>query len=363
MRHATREILFGKKKYILIELLLILLIFMVLFLSGLASGLGRAVSSAIENMDAEEFVLDDSAEKIITVSSVEEGLPEQLRAEGIEASPIDIQRMYLTQKDRTEKLNVTYFAIEPGSFTEPAVTEGRGLGQAEGQYPILLDDDYKAEGISLGETVTDSSTGLEFTVAGFVKDQMYGHTSVAFISTDTYTELRTRLFPGYQKAYHAIALRKAATVTPELAGVEVVSKQEIIEHIPSYTAEHLTITMIVWVLVIISAIIIGIFNYILTLQKKKQYGVMKALGTSNLEIAGIIISETGILSVFAAAVALGLAFGMGAAMPEKMPFYLELPDALMVTAAFVLISVAGSLLSIVNVVRIDPVIAIGGEEE
>jgi putative ABC transport system permease protein len=33
-------------------MILVLMIFMVLFLSGLANGLGRAVSSAIDNVDA-----------------------------------------------------------------------------------------------------------------------------------------------------------------------------------------------------------------------------------------------------------------------------------------------------------------------
>lgn len=363
MKHAWRELQYGKKKYILIELLLILLMFMVLFLSGLASGLGRAVSSAIETADAKYFAVDDSAEQIITVSSVDASLLDDLRDAGIAAAPLDIQRMYLMKPGADEKINVTYFAIEPGSFLEPDVIEGAGLGTGEEDRSILLDDDYRAEGIAVGDTVMDSSTDIRFTVSGFVKDQMYGHTSVAFISTDTYTALRKSLNPLYEKKYHAIALETDAGSRMEIDGVEFVSRQDIVQHIPSYSAEHLTITMIVWVLVVVSAVVIGIFFYILALQKRKQYGVMKAIGMRNGELVGIIVSEVSILSVIAAVISLVLTFAMAAAMPEKMPFYLEVPNAILVTVAFVMISILGSLLSAASIARIDPVIAIGGEDE
>ena len=85
-------------------------------------------------------------------------------------------------------------------------------------------------------------------------------------------------------------------------------------------------------LVIISAVIIGIFNYILTLQKRRQFDVMKAIGMKNSELAGMVISEVCIISLFAAALALGITFFMASMMPEKMPFYLEVPQAVIVSA-------------------------------
>lgn len=363
MKYAWKEIMFGKKKYILIELLLILLMFMVLFLSGLASGLGRAVSSSIDTMDADAFVVDDSAEQIITVSSVESRVLNELLEKNADAQPLDIQRMYIVKNRDDEKLNITYFAITPGSFIEPETTEGTGLAESDAEDPIILDDDFMLEGISLGDKVYDSSTDLEFTVTGFADDRMYGHTSVGYISTDSYTKLRKSLNPMYEPVYHAIAVRGDAEYDFKGNNLELVPKQEIIENIPSYSAEHITITMIVWLLVIISAVIIGIFNYILTLQKKKELGVMKAIGMRNSELVGMLISEVLIVSVIAAVFSLVLTFGMAAALPEKMPFYLEVPGAVTVTVAFVLISVLGSLLSVIHILRIDPNIAIGGGEE
>ncbi|MBR1741077.1 MAG: ABC transporter permease [Lachnospiraceae bacterium] len=364
MKQAWKELVYGKKKYILIELLLVLLMFMVLFLSGLAEGLGRAVSSGIEDMDADYYLLDDSAEDLITVSSLNEDVPEKVKKQTTAlTAPLDIQRMYLVKEGEAEKLNVTYFAIEPDSFIEPAVMDGVGLADSDVPDPIILDDDFLLEGIALGDTVYDSSSDIPFTVTGFAKDQMYGHVSIGFISTDTYAKIRKRLSPMYTKMYHAVAIKGDDIENIGIEGTEVISKEDIISSIPSYTAEHLTITMIVWVLIVISAVIIGIFHYILTLQKRKQFGIMKALGMSMGRLVFLVISEVAMLSVSASVISLVLAFGMAGALPETMPFYLETSNAVAVVTAFVLISIFSSILSILNISRIDPITAIGGGEE
>ena len=97
----------------------------------------------------------------------------------------------------------------------------------------MLDDDFALEGIEIGDTVIDSSTELAFTVIGFVEDEMYGHTSIGFITIDTYTELRTMLNPMYEKAYHAIALKGGDVDNIDLDRTELIAKADIIENIPS----------------------------------------------------------------------------------------------------------------------------------
>ena len=364
MKLAWKELIYSKKKYILIELIIILLVFMVLFLSGLVEGLGRAVVSGIEDMDADYFLLSDSAESLITVSDLDMDVYAQAEKQtDAELALLDIQRMYLTKENDEEKLNITYFAIESGSFLEPDVEEGTQFGDTDAKNPVILDDDFKSEGIEIGDTVLDSSTDMEFTVIGFVKDQMYGHTSVGFIKTDTYNELRTLLNPLYEQSCHAVVIKGTDIENIKIEGTEVISKADIIENIPSYTAEHMTITMIIWVLVMVTAVVIGVFYYILTIQKQKQFGVMKAIGVEMKLLAGMVASQVCMIAVFGAAIAAVLTYGMAAVLPQTMPFYLKNENVCILLVIFILVSVASSLVSVLNIAKVDPMKIIGGAEE
>lgn len=363
MKLACKELLHNKKKYNLIILIIILLMFMVLFLSGLVNGLGRAVSSGIELMDAKYFLVSESSGDIITVSNISSdtfaSVSEKLNGN---VTTLDIQRMYLQKPGSEEKINVTYFAIEPGSILEPALIEGTSLINSGIDNAIILDDDYQLEGLGLGDTVLDSSTSTQFTVVGFAKDQMYGHTSIAFISTESYTNIRSSLNPMYKVSYHALVTNDDNVTSLDLKGIAIDDKQTIIESIPSYSAEHITITMVVWLLVIISAVIIGVFYYIITIQKEKQFAVMKALGMSMGEITGIIISQVCLVACAGALISNILNFAMACALPQTMPYYMRVFDALGVSLAFIGISIISSLLSVIRVSKVDPMTVIGGEQ-
>lgn len=148
---------------------------------------------------------------------------------------------------------------------------------------------------------------------------MYGHTSVAFISTDSYTSIRTSLNPLYTVSYHALVANDDAVLTLDLDGMNIDDKQTIIENIPSYSAEHMTITMVVWLLVLISSVIIGVFYYILTIQKEKQFAVMKSLGVTMGQITCMIVNQVCLVACFGAIIANLLNLGMSCMLPQTRP--------------------------------------------
>jgi putative ABC transport system permease protein len=363
MKLAWKELKYSKTKYLLIESILILMIFMVIFLSGLANGLARAVSASIENANAKYFVINEDAENLITISAIPtEVLSQVSEATTDEVTPLDIQRMNLRTAGSDTKLDITYFAVDPDSFLVPKISEGEMFTASSTEYTIVLDDSFAEEGIAIGDVVEDSASGLSLEVVGFVKDEMYGHSPVGFLSTDTYTAINQEINPAYTQKYHAIAVQGEDINNINLEGLAVVDKATIVDHLPGYSAEQITINMILWVLVVISAAILGVFFYVITIQKQKQFGVLKAIGMGMSELTGMITSQVLILSLFGVIVGNLLAFGMASMLPSSMPFYLRLPIVAIISVVFVIISLCTSLVSTRKVAKVDPIVIIGGNE-
>lgn len=112
MKLALKELKYNWKKYVLVGIIVVLMMFMVLFLSGLVNGLGRAVSSGVDNMRTDYFVMSDDAEKLLTVSNMTNEEYQKLKQEyHDDVTPIDVQRMYIQKRDGSDKIDITYFAI------------------------------------------------------------------------------------------------------------------------------------------------------------------------------------------------------------------------------------------------------------
>ncbi|MFV0466119.1 MAG: ABC transporter permease [Lachnospiraceae bacterium] len=361
MKMAWKEIRYNWKKFILIEILLILLIFMVLFLSGLANGLGRAVSAGIEIMDADYFIMSEDADGLITVSAISNEDLTLIQDENTNPMvALNLSRSYIESSGEIERTDITYFAMEPDSFLAPEIVEGSQIS-AEGD--IVLDTSFREIGIEVGDTILDSATDKEFTVSGFSEDAMYGHIGAGYISLKDYNQLQKEKNPAYTEMIQTLVAQGDSTdaVLPE--GYSAVPKSDVILNIPGYQAEQTTIQMILWVLVFVSGAVLGVFFYILTLQKRKQFGVLKAIGFHLREILQIQFSQVILLSAFGAVAGYLLSAFLSGFLPDSMPFYMRQSEAFQVLLAFVGISVFCSLFSIIQIAKVDPVKMIGGNEE
>lgn len=359
MKIALKEIFFFKKKYLLIESLIVLMIFMVMFLSGLTNGLGRFVSAGIENMPVQQIILQEEADGIIPFSSLsEENLAaiDDLQLDNQEE--LAISRSQLTVDGVDEGIDISYFVLETNSQLAPKLIEGDALGTSD--FEIVLDNRFQADGVQLGDKVVDKKSEKELTVVGFTSGAMYGHTGIGYISQATYTAIAQATNPKYSWAPQAIVTSDTVSEQADLGTLAVYDKAAVVEKIPGYAAEQGTLSMITWVLVVASAMILAVFFYIISLEKRQQFGVMKALGMGMGKIAYQQLSQVTLLALFGVLIGDLLAIGMASILPVKMPFYLNVPDVLLLSLVFVVVTILASLLSVSRIAKVDPLMIING---
>ena len=159
-----------------------------------------------------------------------------------------------------------------------------------------------------------------------------------------------------------IALKNKSLIGNRPNKVEVLDKETVISKIPGYSAEQSTLNMLLWVLVLASTAILGVFFYIIALQKRHEFSVMKAIGMSMAEISCFQLAQI-LLALMGILVGDGLAYTLSLVLPVSMPFILNVENIALVSLAFLVIALLSSGLSILKVAKIDAVEVINGGEE
>lgn len=140
--------------------------------------------------------------------------------------------------------------------------------------------------------------------------------------------------------------------------LEAYTMPAFINNLPGYSAQVMTFELMIGSLIIISAVILGIFIYILTIQKKHIFGVMKVQGISSGFIAKSVIMQTFILSLIGVLLGACLTMITQMFLPAAMPFNMNSFFYISISLLMVIFAVAGSLFSIRSIVKIDPLDAL-----
>ncbi|SPF68432.1 FtsX-like permease family [Propionibacterium ruminifibrarum] len=366
---ALREIRHQPSKFALAVAVVALVAYLTFFLDGLANGLASSYRTGIEQRDAAAVVItEDSNEQInasfLSRDQVEAGTG-ALAAQGVDelalvagtARPVSGAASGETRSD------LYVFGLDLGGFARPQVVEGRDVVDAADE--VVVDDSLKRDGWGLGTVFQLVGSEHRWTVVGFTHDDTY--TTAPMVFADRQAVLANTpntLVP----AVNALLVHHAASdeqTVPERtrqslddAGLQALSTQEFINTLSGYSAQVATFSLMVAALIVIAALVLAIFLYVLNLQKKPVFGIMKARGvpTNYLVRSGVVqaavLSATGVLAGFALTAATSLV------LPEQIPFRVMPGQYAAILAAFVLCSVIGGLISVRFVSRIDPAEAI-----
>jgi putative ABC transport system permease protein len=335
--------------------------YMVFMMSGLATGLSSGHKKAIDDWNASSVVLAEDANKVFGASQLTQGDVDRVTAS--EKSGVGLYQGSVTKGSQKE--NVSVFGSDAGAFTTPNVIEGANYS---GDDTVTISQNLAHKGFAVGDTIRIGTLDHDLTITGIFASTTYSVVPVIYTSLDTWTQLKYGSQPfstESEKPLNAVVVRGGkVSVDNSSSSATKLSKLDMdtfINNIPGVSAESMTFSGMIGLLIVITAAIVGVFMYVITLQKTAVFGVMKAQGIRNGVIARSVVAQSFLVGLVSTAIAFLLAWLTSLALPEAMPFSADLPQWGLYGAVLVVVTVIGGLFSVRTVSRVDPITAMGEE--
>lgn len=347
---AWNEMKHSKLRYGLVVGVIFLIAYLVFFLTGLANGLAQTNRSAVDSWKSDSVMLNEQANKNLRMSRFSVDLKNDVNADKM----AELTQASTTIKDKEKnKINVNLFAIKQDEFLRPKLSEGRHFSKTG---EVVADSSLKKSyQLKIGDKITLGDSTKKLTVTGFTDNASFNVQPVLYLSKETLTSI---LGDNSQAAtISALVVRGKVNQVPK--GLESMTTASFIENLPGYKAQNLTFSFMIGFLIVIAAIVIGIFIYILTLQKKEIFGVLKAQGISNGYLSRMVFAQTFILAILAVSLGLAVTLLSAVFLPTSVPFQVNPLFFAGISVLMVLIAVFGALFSVVSIVKVDPLKAIG----
>ncbi|HCI1067052.1 TPA: ABC transporter permease [Enterococcus faecium] len=353
---ALNEIMHSKLRYALVAGVMFLIAYLVFFLTGLAYGLAQDNRTAVDKWEADSIVLSKDANSNLGMSMITKKIAEEV--EGGKVAYLAQTPGVVTSKDSTEegKINVSFFGIDKNQFIMPNLVEGKAFdNDDEAVGDISLKEEY---GLAIGDTVKLSGSDKTFKLTGFTDHAKFNVSPVLYTTINAYQEIRFEKEDTSENArINAIVVRGKISNLPE--DLEQIKISKFINELPGYNAQVLTFGFMIGFLIVIAAIVIGIFIYVLTMQKINIFGVMKAQGITGGFIARSVVAQTFILSFVGILLGLLGKVGTSLVLPDAVPFQSNWLFFGVISLLMLVVAVLGALFSVRTIVKIDPLKAIG----
>ncbi len=377
MNLAFRDVRHNLFRFLLTCLGLGLLMTVVLAMMGIYNGLVADALNIVKAPQADLWVVEAETQGPFAEASKVPGDTRDAvaRLHGVaQAGSITYQTVEAPFEGGALRLYV--IGYERGRLGGPqTITEGRGLQASH--FEMVAD---AKTGLVPGDTLMLGRN--RFTVVGLVRDTMNsGGDPAVFLTLADAQVLQTQLAPpaarvqaarGGSAVGGATVAAVIARLDPSVDPQSVAHTVRQWKHLSALTQaeqEDILIKSVVdkarkqiglflGILLTVSAVVIALIIYTMTMEKLKQIATLKLIGAPDRVIIGLIVQQSVALG------AVGLTLGLGLILTVKDYFprrvLLEPVNALALTGIILVVCVLASGLGVRAALKVDPATALGG---
>lgn len=376
MNLALKDIRHGLFRFVLTCFGLGLLMTVVLAMIGIYNGLVSDALAVVKAPAADVWVVEAGTQgPFAEASAIPVNTRDAVaRMPGVaEAGAITYQTVEANHAGKTLRLYVIgYETGRPGGPSE--IVAGRGLGTSH--FELVAD---RKTGLTVGDTIHLGRN--RFTVVGLVEDAMNsGGDPAVFMTLSDAMTLQTTLDPAASRVQAARGTDavKSASVAAVIARVEPGADVDLLtatvrqwKHLAALTQaeqEQLLLASVVdrarrqiglflGILLSVSAVVIALIIYTMTMEKLKQIATLKLIGAPDRTIIGLIVQQALILGASGWGIGLALILLVKDDFPRRV--VLEPFNALVLAGIIFVVCLVASGLGVHAALKVDPATALG----
>ncbi|TLP98674.1 ABC transporter permease [Nesterenkonia salmonea] len=357
---AWRELRFARGRFLLIGAVVALITLLVGFLSGLTGGLAAQNISSVLQLPGDRLVLqqsEDSDASFATSSLDDDTLQAWEQADGVESvTPVGIAQSRAAASGTDDRIGVALYGLPQdasGIGSNPLFdltpTHDGEVGLSSGAAEDL--------GVAVGDTI--SITGNDFTVTMVGEDLWYSHTPVIVMTPDAWSEASTRV--GGTGEATVLAITGDADWEAIGPGTGTVAETPLssLTALEAFQSEIGSLGLMIVMLFGISALVVGAFFTVWTMQRAGDIAVLKALGATTGSLVRDSLGQA--LIVLTAGISVGLAAvaGLGSLAGQALPFVVSPLTTLAPAVVMAVLGLAGAAFALRSVTKADPLTALG----
>ena len=376
MNLALKDIRHGLFRFVLTCFGLGLLMTVVLAMIGIYNGLVSDALAVVKAPSADVWVVEPGTKgPFAEASSIPADTRHAVaRMPGVtEAGAVNYQNVEASHAGRTLRLYV--IGYEPGRPGGPqAIAEGRGIGASH--FELVAD---RKTGLLPGEMIRLGRD--RFTVVGLVEGAMNsGGDPAVYVTLADAMAFQTELDPAAQRvqaARGAVSV-KSASVAAVIARVAPGADVDLLtstvrqwKHLAAMTQgeqEDLLLASVVdkarrqiglflAILLSVSAVVIALIIYTMTMEKLKQIATLKLIGAPDRTIVALIVQQALILGASGWAIGLLLILGVKDFFPRRV--VLEPFNVMVLAGIIAAVCLLSSALGVRAAMKVDPATALG----